>query len=81
MTLHLTEGSVQYGRVLERVAESVQGVLGEGRVADHIPALADADPYAFGMALATVDGELHGVGDGGAGFRFRASRRCSRSLW
>ena len=63
MTLHLTKGSVQHGRVLERVAETVQGVLGEGRVADQIPALADADPYAFGMALATVDGELHGVGD------------------
>jgi glutaminase len=32
-------------------------------VADYIPALAAADPQAFGMALATVDGQLHGVGD------------------
>jgi glutaminase len=34
-----------------------------GRVADYIPALAAADPDAFGMALATAEGELFGVGD------------------
>ena len=36
---------------------------GLGRVADYIPALATADPDAFGMALATVEGEIYGVGD------------------
>ena len=36
---------------------------GLGRVADYIPALATADPNAFGMALATVEGEIYGVGD------------------
>ena len=36
---------------------------GIGQVADYIPALASADPDAFGMALATVDGEIYGVGD------------------
>ncbi|MEV6974050.1 glutaminase [Kitasatospora sp. NPDC093806] len=34
-----------------------------GRVADYIPALAEADPTAFGMAIATVDGEVFGAGD------------------
>lgn len=37
--------------------------LRRGRVADYIPALAAVDPASFGMALATVDGEVHGVGD------------------
>jgi glutaminase len=49
--------------VLERVVEAVQDVLGHGRVSDQIPALADADPHAFGMALATVDGDLYGIGE------------------
>ncbi|MFE4604196.1 glutaminase, partial [Kitasatospora indigofera] len=42
--------------------EAARPVLGTGRVADYIPALAAADPAAFGLALATVDGEVHGVG-------------------
>ncbi|WP_371499643.1 glutaminase [Kitasatospora sp. NBC_00374] len=42
-----------------------QALRGEarGRVADYIPALAEADPGAFGMAIATVDGEVYGAGD------------------
>jgi glutaminase len=31
-------------------------------VTDQIPALSAADPSAFGMAIATVDGQLHGIG-------------------
>ena len=33
-----------------------------GRVADYIPELAGADPGAFGIALATVQGDVHEVG-------------------
>ena len=36
---------------------------GSGRVADYIPALAAVDPDAFGMAVATLEGEVYGVGD------------------
>ena len=35
---------------------------GRGQVADYIPALASVDPDAFGMAMATFDGEIYGVG-------------------
>lgn len=35
----------------------------EGTVASYIPALADADPDLFGVCVAEVDGEIHGVGD------------------
>jgi glutaminase len=49
--------------VLDEVMEAVGPSVGQGRVPEYIPALASADPAGFGMAVATVDGELHGVGD------------------
>lgn len=55
--------SIDYARVLADVEAVVRPVLGQGKVADYIPALASADPRAFGMAVATPDGEVVGVGD------------------
>ena len=74
-------GWLERERVLDRVADAVRGVLGSGRVPDQIPALASADPHVFGLAVATAEGEVHGVGSGAGGSRSRASQRCSRSLW
>ena len=37
--------------------------VGGGKVADYIPELSKADADAFGMALATVDGETYATGD------------------
>jgi glutaminase len=54
---------VDYQPVLERALAAAVATAGRGRVADYIPALAAVEPDAFGMAIATVDGELHGVGD------------------
>jgi glutaminase len=54
---------VDYQQPLYDAMRAAQATAGRGRVADYIPALALADPDAFGMALATVDGELYGVGD------------------
>jgi glutaminase len=56
-------GSFDYAVVLEHVVDAARGVLGQGRIPDQIPALADYDPHAFGLAIATVEGHLHGVGD------------------
>jgi len=56
-------GWVDYRPVLDRVADAARGLLGGGRVADQIPVLAGADPHAFGLAVATVEGEVHGVGE------------------
>lgn len=50
---------LEYGPVLDRVVDAVRDVLGSGRVPDQIPAIADADPHSFGLAVATVEGELH----------------------
>jgi len=55
--------TLEYERVLDRVAGAVRGVLGSGRVPDQVPAIADADPHVFGLAVATVEGKVHGVGE------------------
>jgi len=55
--------AVNYQRILVEAAEVARATAGQGRVADYIPALAEAPADAFGMALATADGELYGVGD------------------
>lgn len=54
---------MDYAALLSRASEAAQPVLERGQPANYIPALACADPRRFGMALATVDGEVHGVGD------------------
>ncbi|MFI6151353.1 glutaminase [Kitasatospora sp. NPDC051170] len=56
---------MEYASVLDRVARAARPVSGTGRVAAYIPALARADPAAFGIALATAidPGSVHGTGD------------------
>ncbi|RKG95788.1 glutaminase [Corallococcus sp. CA053C] len=54
---------MDYQAVLTQVWDSVRPMLGQGRVATYIPALAAVDPGRFGMALATVEGDVYGVGD------------------
>ncbi len=54
---------MDYQGILDEVMAAVWPLIGQGRVASYIPALAAVDPNRFGMALATVDGDLFGVGD------------------
>lgn len=54
---------MDYADILARVHDTVRTDIGAGRVADYIPALSAVPPDRFGLALATCDGELHGVGD------------------
>lgn len=44
----------------------------EGAVADYIPILAKADPEAFGLCIADVEGGLHELGDTGAAFSIQS---------
>ncbi|MFJ9607636.1 glutaminase [Kitasatospora sp. NPDC101176] len=55
--------SLDYPLLLEAASAAAHATAGQGRVADYIPALATVEPDAFGMAVATVDGELYGTGD------------------
>lgn len=49
--------------LLREIVRDVQPLLAEGRVADYIPALSRVPREQFGIAVATVDGRLHGAGD------------------
>ncbi|MFI6321058.1 glutaminase [Nonomuraea sp. NPDC050556] len=58
--------------VLDRVLAAVEPVVGRGRIPDEIPALASVDLRSFGLALATVDGAVRGVGDWEAPFSIQS---------
>ena len=49
--------------LLEEVVEKVRPLLGQGKVADYIPALASVDAGKLGIAVTTIDGETLGAGD------------------
>ncbi|MFT5705655.1 MAG: glutaminase [Shewanella sp.] len=49
--------------LLEQVVEKVRPLLGQGKVADYIPALANVNPNKIGIAVTTIDGITIGAGD------------------
>jgi glutaminase len=57
--------------ILERVHRELAG-RSDGHVATYIPELSRADPNAFGIAIATVDGEVFGVGDASMSFTIQS---------
>jgi len=56
---------------LEQLHQRFAG-LADGKVADYIPELAKADPRRFGIAIATVDGQVYEVGDTRHGFTIQS---------
>jgi glutaminase len=55
--------SRSFQSVLDRIAAEIAATPGRGRPADYIPALAEADPHRFGIAVAEPDGTVYGAGD------------------
>jgi glutaminase len=49
--------------LLDEVASSARSVIGRGKVADYIPALARISPDKFGMVVCGVDGSEFATGD------------------
>lgn len=49
--------------LLASILEEVRPLLGQGKVADYIPALAQVPANRLGIAVCTVDGELFTAGD------------------
>ena len=54
---------MDYASALEEIRLRVEPVLGVGRVADYIPELARVPADRFGMAIVTVGGDVHAIGD------------------
>lgn len=63
---------MDYGAILQDIRDEVQPAFGQGRVADYIPALADVPPDRFGMAVVTLDGQTHSVGDAAEPFSIQS---------
>ena len=54
---------MDFQSVLEDIYHEVLPLIGEGKVADYIPALKKVNPQKFGIALETISGECFQVGD------------------
>lgn len=52
-----------YLGILQEIKDEVQPLLGQGTVANYIPALATVDPGKYGIALVTLDGQEYAIGD------------------
>lgn len=59
-------------RALVREAWERFGPVAEGRVADYIPALAEAEPGLFGLCIAGVDGRSFAIGDADHAFSIQS---------
>jgi len=58
--------------ILDGIHAELSPRIGEGKVADYIPELAKVDPKQFGMAIATVDGNVCSIGDAGIPFSIQS---------
>ena len=77
--------------LIDGIAISVAPMIGQGKVADYIPALACINPGQFGMAVHTVDGHTYSTGDADTGFSIQsiskvlsltlAIKHHGRQLW
>ncbi|MCK5825054.1 MAG: glutaminase [Ichthyobacteriaceae bacterium] len=52
-----------YNYILKQIYQDIQPLLGKGRVADYIPALANADRNKFAMAVRLLDGTQFSIGN------------------
>jgi glutaminase len=83
--------AAELDRIVATVAADMQAHLGEGRVADYIPALARVDPRQFGIAIVTCDGHTAAAGDADTPFSIQsvskvftltlAINRMDEGLW
>ena len=62
---------VPVGDYLAELHARVCGIIG-GRPADYIPDLSKVDPKLFGIAIATVDGQVYTVGDADTAFTIQS---------
>ncbi len=53
---------MDFQTVLEEIQDEITPLLGQGKVADYIPALAEVDPHQFAMSVTCNDGRIFSVG-------------------
>jgi len=63
---------MDYQNLIEHVMSTTKPQIGAGKVADYIPDLARVDPNQFGIAVATVDGQVYSAGDADTHFAIQS---------
>jgi len=63
---------MDYQKLLDEIYLEVKPLLGQGKVASYIPALAEVNPSSFGMAVVTIDGKVYTVGDANQPFSIQS---------
>lgn len=63
---------MQFNKILSEIYEEVKPFLGKGKVADYIPVLGKVDPNKYGIAIATVDGDICKIGDADDNFSIQS---------
>lgn len=58
--------------LLEAIFDEVKPMLGQGKVADYIPALARVSPYQFGIAICDINGHITSIGDADTPFSIQS---------
>ena len=54
---------MNYNKILSEISKEVNEFIGQGKVANYIPALAQVDANKFGMSVSTIKGEYYNIGD------------------
>lgn len=65
-------GGMDCNKILQEIYDRVKATAPDGSVNDYIPELAQDDPGKFGIALITVQGKAHTVGDVGEPFSIQS---------
>lgn len=63
---------MNYQAILNQIQKDIKPYLGQGKVADYIPALAGIDPMKFGMSIRTVDGTHAHIGSAEENFSIQS---------
>jgi glutaminase len=63
---------MDYKVILNDIYKEIKPLIGKGRVADYIPALARVKPEQFGMAVATLDGSESVIGNAESRFSIQS---------
>lgn len=66
--------------ILENILRQVRPLIGQGKVADYIPALATVDGSRLGIAICTVDGQHFQAGDAQERFSIQSISKVLISL-
>jgi glutaminase len=66
------ERSADLAEIVAIVHQDMQAHLGQGRVANYIPALAKVDPRQFGVAIAACDGRAASAGEAETAFSIQS---------